>query len=141
MNYVQPSNNISFGSYQSELKTLFKKGKLPSVTHGLYGDKLTVDNVSLEHLKPASMGGKSTLSNFALASKIKNNARGNKPLNSVLNWSMIKEYLDQFLDVHIPGKFDGNQYIRMIKKTVADLGVEVPKKVKGKKMKHIDFLA
>lgn len=132
INKVQPGTQVSFGSYQSELKTLFKKGKLPTVKRGIYGEGININNVSLEHLKPASEGGRSVLSNYALASKEMNNARGTKPLNTILDWSMIKEYLDQFLDVKIPGKFDGNKYIQMIKKTVQELGIEIGRK-KGKR--------
>ena len=50
---LEVCNCVSFG-YSSPLKTLFKKGKLPSVTKGFYGGTLTKDTVSLEHLKPHS---------------------------------------------------------------------------------------
>ena len=116
---------VSFGSYQSVLKTLYKKGQMPSVKKGLYGDILTKDNVSLEHLKPHSKGGETILSNLALASKRTNNSRGNKPLTDVLNWEMLKEYLDQF-NFNIKGKFNGEEYQKMILKTCEELGVTNP---------------
>lgn len=123
INSVQ-STQINFGSYQSVLKTLFKKGKLPNVKKGIYGDLIDVNNVSLEHLLPASEGGTTNLSNLALASKRNNNKRGNQPLNIVLNWSMINEYLDQFTNIFIPNKFNGNKYKKMIKQTCINLGIK-----------------
>lgn len=129
-------STVSFGSYQNILKTLYKKGKMPQVKKGLYGDILTKDNVSLEHLKPHSEGGKTILSNLALASKQKNNARGAKPLSEVLNWEMVNDYLSQF-NFRIKG-FNGEAYAEMIKKTVEELGVINPKELAKKGKKHLD---
>ena len=61
---------ISFG-YTSILKTHWKNGLMPTVTKGLYGDELTLENVSLEHIKPHSWSGTTDLYNLALASKKK----------------------------------------------------------------------
>lgn len=72
---IQPIQQPTF-QYNSPLKTLYRKGELP-VIYGFYGDRLTQKNVSLEHLKPHSKGGKTVLSNLVLASKQKNQARGN----------------------------------------------------------------
>jgi len=63
-------SNVSFG-YSSPLKTLYKKGKLP-VKYDFYGSKLTNKNVTLEHLKPHSQGGKTNLKNLVLATKENN---------------------------------------------------------------------
>lgn len=113
---------ISFGSYQSPLKTLFKKGKFPSVKKGIYGDALTPENASLEHLKPKSKGGINHLKNYALASTDSNSKRGNKPLEEFLTGEMLDEYLEQF-NFKIPGKFDGYEYQDMIRRTCSELGV------------------
>ena len=37
---IQPAQQINFG-YSNKLKTLWKKGLMPSVKYGFYGDKLT----------------------------------------------------------------------------------------------------
>lgn len=124
-NYPQ---SISFGSYQSPLKTLYKKGKMPKVVKGIYGDVLDTANASLEHLRPVSKGGKTDLANLALASKNKNAARGNQPLKNVLDWEMVEEYLSQF-DFKIKG-FNGPTYQALIRKTCKKLGIpdKLPKK-------------
>lgn len=121
-------SNISFG-YSSPLKTEFKKGRLPSVKKGFYGDKLTVDNVSLEHMKAKSKGGKSVISNYVLASKRMNNLRGNDDLANHFNPKTAQEYLEQFLNVRI-GKMSGREYIRLIVKTINDLGIKFEFKLK-----------
>ena len=119
---VQPiqQNSNSFG-YSHPLKTLYIKGKLP-VKYGFYGDRLTQKNVSLEHLKPFSKGGKTELNNLVLASKQKNQDRGNADIRNFVNKETIIKYLSQFIDVKI-NDFDGNKYINGIIKTLINLGV------------------
>jgi 5-methylcytosine-specific restriction endonuclease McrA len=117
---VKPILQPTFNGYNSILKTLWKRGKLPSVKRGLYGDILTKDNLSLEHLKPHSQGGKTSLSNLALASKKKNNFRNSKPLKDFLTKEMIENYLNQFKNIHARG-FSGNKYIEMLRKTFKEL--------------------
>ena len=119
----QIGSTISFTAYNSELKSLFKKGKMPSVTHGIYGDPIDADTVSLEHLEPHSLGGKTELGNLALANKFKNSKRGNNPLHWFLNWAMVEEYLSQF-NFSIKG-FDGFSYQDKIRKTCKRLGVKI----------------
>lgn len=114
-------NSINFG-YSSILKDLFRGGEMPSVTKGIYGNPINSSNVSLEHLKPKSKGGASNLSNYALADKAANQARGNQPLSSFLTKDMLDGYLEQF-NFEIPEKFNGYQYQEMIRQTCAEQGV------------------
>ena len=107
--------------YNSPLKTLWRKGELP-VRYGFYGDRLTQKNISLEHLKPHSKGGKTELSNLVLASKQKNQARGNADIRNFANKETIAKYLSQFIDVKTKD-FDGNKYINGIIKTLTKFGV------------------
>lgn len=86
---VNEINNISF-KYNHPLKTLWKQGKMPQVKIGLYNNKLTKKNVSLEHELPISKGGKSTLDNYALASREANSKRGNDDILDFLTVDMIK---------------------------------------------------
>ena len=116
---IQP-NSPTF-EYSHPLKTLYIKGKLP-VKYGFYGDRLTQKNVSLEHLKPFSKGGKTELNNLVLASKQKNQDRGNADIRNFANIETIIKYLSQFIDVKI-NEFDGNKYINGIIKTLTNLGV------------------
>ena len=83
------------------------------VKYGFYGDILTQKNVSLEHLKPHSKGGKTELNNLVLASKQKNQARGNADIRNFANKETIAKYLSQFIDVKTKD-FDGNKYINGI---------------------------
>ena len=107
---------LTFG-YQNILKTLYKKGKLPSVKYGFYGDELTKGTVTLEHIRPRSKGGKTELCNLVLASANKNQERGNRPLEEVLNWECVGKYLEQFRNVQVKN-FNGNKYIEMILRTI-----------------------
>ena len=115
-----PHNSPTFG-YSNQLKTLYRQGKLP-IKYGFYGDRLTQKNVSLEHLKPHSKGGKTELSNLVLASKQRNQVRGNADIRNFANKETIIKYLSQFIDVKIKG-FDGNKYINGIIKTLTNMGV------------------
>lgn len=115
--FIQPTG-LSFG-YSNILKTLYKQNKL-SVKYGFYGDELTKANVSLEHLRPKSKGGKTELYNLVLASKANNHKRGAKPLKDFLDINCLNQYLEQFKGVHIEG-FNGNKYIEGILRTIRRL--------------------
>lgn len=106
--------------FQSHLKNLFKKGKLPSVKRGLYGEKITKENVSDEHVRCKCHGGDNSQGNIALASKELNNARGCNPIENYLNYEMLQNYCFQFKGVKCQG-FDGDSYVRKLKKTIEDL--------------------
>ena len=120
------SNQLSFKGYQHPLKTRFKKGQMPSVKYGLYGEKIGPDNVSLEHLKPHSWGGKTEWGNLALADRHANSARGSRPLADALSWDMLEKYLSQF-NFRIKDVFNGYEYQDKIRQTCEKLGVLNPK--------------
>lgn len=109
-------NSVTF-KYNHPLKTLWKQGKLPQVKIGLYNNKLTKKNVSLEHELPVSKGGKSILENYALASREANSERGNDDIKKFLTVDMIRNYLIQFINLIVKRDkevvFDGNKYIQM----------------------------
>ena len=128
MNVDRVQSSISFG-YSSPLKTEFKKGRLPSVKFGFYGDKLDISNVSLEHVKAKSKGGLSVISNYVLASKRMNNLRGNDDLINYFNPKTAQEYLEQFWDIKI-GKMSGREYVKLIVKTINELGIDFKFKLK-----------
>ena len=113
-----PPNSPTFG-YSNILKTLYKKGDLP-IKYGFYGGELSPKTVSLEHLKPHSKGGKTVLSNLVLTTKNNNNRRGDKPLGLFFIWEYVDQYLDQFIGLKVKG-FDGDLYIKMIRKTLDEL--------------------
>ena len=104
-----------------DLKRLWDQGKLPTVKYGFYGDTLTPQNVTREHLEPASLGGTRRFGNIVLASKQKNNARGNKDIGLFANWDNAKRYLAQFKDVNLP-ELHGSRYIKAVIKTLKKLG-------------------
>lgn len=113
---VDRIDSINF-KYNHPLKTLWKQGKLPQVKIGLYNNKLTKKNVSLEHELPVSKGGKSMLENYALASREANSERGNDDIKKFLTVDMIRNYLIQFVNLIVKRDkevvFDGNKYIQM----------------------------
>ena len=106
---------IAFG-YYNILKTLYQKGKIKP-KYGLYGDRLTKDTVSLEHIVPKSKGGKTETGNLALTSKKMNNLRGNKPIEDFLTPENLARYIDYFLHVKIP-EFDGVKYVKELLKSI-----------------------
>ena len=117
----------TFGGYNSILKDMYKDGRLPSVKVGLYGGRLSKQTVSLEHIKPASKGGSTTLKNMALATKDNNRLRGNRDINNYLTKAMLYNYLIQFKDLIVKYKgkiFNGNKYITNIISTLKKVGFE-----------------
>ena len=108
---IQPTQLV----FRSNVKGLYKQGKLPSVTTGLYGDQLTKENVTDEHVVPKSKGGTKKDGNTALATAQSNFERGNKSLSEVLTEEAAEAYLKQFEGVKIPEDgFDGDAYIRSL---------------------------
>ena len=115
-------NPISFG-YNSPLKTLYKKGKFPKVIYGFYGDKLTHENCTREHLQPASQGGTKRFGNIVLASKQKNNARGNDDITKYATLDNVRQYLGQF--IQLKNEFiNGHKYIKEVLDTLQRLGLK-----------------
>ena len=110
---VQPTTNSPSFQYKHPLKTAYKMGLLKDVKFGLYGNRLTKDTVTLEHITPKSKGGKLTWDNLALADKVANNNRGTKPIDQFVTKEMWIKYLKQFINVK--NKFvDGIEYIKGI---------------------------
>lgn len=120
-------NTIPFG-YKWYVKDLWKEGKLPTVTKGIYGDVLTKENLSVEHLLPKSLGGHGNDKNFALASKANNNARGNMPLPNFAKKETLLQYLEQFKGIfvkHRNRKFNGDKYVQDVTETIKKLGIDL----------------
>ena len=115
---------VSFG-YSNELKTLFKKGLLPTVKVDAAGNKLTKKNVTLDHIIPKSKGGESKTENYMLAEKKFNSNRGADPFVKWATMEGLITYLNQFIGVRV-GKFIGNEYIASVLRTLEranELGV------------------
>lgn len=102
------------------LKTYWLEGKLPQVTHGIYGGELTKDTVTLEHINPVSKGGRTVLGNLALSKNTNNWARSNRPLSEFFNKEAFDSYCKGFKGVKLPF-FNGNFYVEQIKKTIQNL--------------------
>ena len=102
------------------LKTYWLEGKLPSVTHGIYGGELTKDTVTLEHIKPVSKGGRTVLGNLALSKNTNNWKRSNKPLSEFFNRETFEAYCEKFKGVKLPF-FNGDNYIKELTKNVERL--------------------
>ena len=109
-----------------DLKELWDKGKLPTVKFGFYGDKLTLRNVTREHLLPKSLGGQKDYSNIVLASRERNMARSNKDINLFADKQTVKTYLQQFEFINLK-ELNGRKYIQLIKKTLKKLGFDLDK--------------
>ena len=120
---VTKSDGITFG-YSNVLKTQYIKGNLKTVKYGFYGDKLSKKTVTLEHLKPKSKGGKSELENFVLASRYRNQLRGNNDIRGYIDKENVLRYLLQFVGIKAEN-FNGDNYIMMILKTLKKLGVNL----------------
>lgn len=117
---IQP---ISFG-HKSIIKTLYKNGELPTVVKDIYGKELSFDTVTLEHIIPKSKGGKSNLTNYALANAQDNFKRSSDDILKHTTKANINEYLDQFVGIVKKG-FDGDLYIKNIRNLFKRMGVKL----------------
>ncbi len=87
---------VSFCDYDSPIKKMWSEGKLPRVKYGLYGEVLTSDTLSVEHLVPVRKGGSLAMENTALANKFLNSLRGVEDLKEVLTRKQAFAYIEQF---------------------------------------------
>lgn len=120
----EDNSGVSFG-HSNQLKTLWKKGKLPTVEFDVVGKRLTKKNVTLDHIIPKSKGGKNVTENYMLATKEFNHMRGNDPLKNFLGSQNLIKYLNQFINVRVD-HFIGNKYIKDVLATLKkaeELGV------------------
>ena len=117
---IQPIKltTIAFG-YKSKLKTEFKNGNIP-LEKGFYGGKLDKKNVSLEHCKAHSKGGKSQLTNFVLATAQNNNKRGNSDIFQFATEENTQAYFEAFENIDI-GNIKGTDYLKGLAKTLRGL--------------------
>ena len=120
---IQPVKQplINFG-YSSILKTEWRKGNLPTVVKDVYGE--TLKDVTLEHLIPKSLGGKSNICNYGLANKTINETRGNKPLLEFTTKENLIGWFNQFIGVKTE-KFNGDEYIKNATKYLAKNGINL----------------
>ena len=109
---VQAISNLTF---DSRIKKLFKSGKL-KLDYGLYGEPLTKENVSDEHIICRCYGGKTIESNIALASKEMNNRRGCQPIEKFVTIEMVNAYIERIRQNNIKG-YDIEVYCNGIIKT------------------------
>lgn len=127
INSFTPSNQISF-THKWDVKTMWKKGRLPQIKYGFYGDELTVKNCTVEHLLPLSKGGKTKSYNLVLASAANNQARSNFDIRDFADPETIKQYLRQFQGIK-KRTFNGDSYIKQIKDTLKNLGIDLGNKI------------
>ena len=133
---------LSFGSnkhaYECDIKKHYKNGELPTVKRGFYGEILTLKNVSVEHLKPWSQGGRTEWKNVVLASKKLNTIRGKKDIKTVVNPVAALKYFEQFRGIRV-GNFDGDKYIKLAIDNLKEMGVYLTSPGVRKKMKERPF--
>jgi hypothetical protein len=108
---------VSFG-YRSPLKTSFLQGGL-KIKEGAYGGKITESNVSLEHIRPHSRGGASTISNFLLVTQKENGLRGNMPFDVFIRQNSEKvKTIQTYLDTLRGTIINGVDYVKVVVKTL-----------------------
>lgn len=121
---VRSTSIISF-KYRNILKTAWKKGNIPELIHDFYdGSLLNSETVTLEHLKPHSQGGKTTLTNLVLTSFMNNFRRGNQDIRQYINIENAKRYIEEARKINIKG-INGEYYANELIKRLKSLGVEI----------------
>lgn len=112
------STDTQFTGYHFLPKKLWREGKLPEVKYGFYGDLLTQENISAEHIIPKSKpGSRTTQDNLALSTIENNRLRGNRPLCWYFSEDNFERYCKQFAGVVVE-KFNGDEYVKALTKTV-----------------------
>ena len=109
---LQAYSNVSFDGYTSEIKRLYKRGRL-EIKYSFYGGLLDPKQFSTDHIIPISKGGKSQQSNYVFCNAWQNSVRSNYPLEDFIDWESVGMYFEQFRGVRVDG-FNGDEYIKQI---------------------------
>lgn len=118
------SYNVNF-TYKHRLKTAWKNGEIPELIHDFYdGSLLSADTLTLEHLKPHSQEGKTSLSNLVLTSYANNMKRSNKDIRLFINKEAARQYLEEASKIKTKG-INGESYVKSIINRLKSLGVEL----------------
>lgn len=121
---IQPISVVNFG-YKNRLKTAWKNGEIPELIHDFYdGTPLDKETITLEHLKPHSQGGKTTLTNLVLTSYANNSKRGNRDIRQYINIEAARQYLEEAKKIKCKG-INGENYAKSIINRLKSLGVEI----------------
>ena len=119
---IQAVNNINFG-YKHRLKTAWKNGEIPQLQHDFYdGSLLKSETLTLEHLKPHSKGGKTTLTNLVLTNYRNNVKRGNRDIRQYINIEAAKKYIEEAKQIKCKG-INGEAYAKSLINRLKSLGV------------------
>lgn len=127
---INSTNNqpkISF-KYKSILKTYWRENKLPTVIKDIYGDDLI--EATVEHIRPHSKGGKSTLFNYVLANPWSNCRRGSDDIMKWTNYENVYNWFKQFVNVDLP-LLNGGNYIKNASKPFGEVGKKVVEQLKS----------
>ena len=119
---VPAVNYVSFG-YKHRLKTAWKNGEIPELKHDFYdGSLLKADTLTLEHLKPHSKGGKTTLTNLVLTNYQNNVRRGNRDIRLYINKEAARKYIEEAKKIKCKG-INGENYAKSLLNRLKSLGV------------------
>ena len=122
---IQPDYNKVNFYYHHRLKTAWKNGEIPQLKHDFYdGSLLQADTLTLEHLKPHSKGGKTTLTNLVLTNYSNNVKRGNRDIRDYINISAAKQYIEEAKLIKCKG-INGENYAKSIINRLKSLGVKL----------------
>lgn len=121
---IKAVSNVTFG-YHHRLKTAWRNGEIPELKHDFYdGSLLNKDTVTLEHLKPVSKGGKTTLTNLVLTSYANNRKRGNNDIRDFINIEAAKKYIEEIKQIKVKG-INGENYAKSLINRLKSLGVKI----------------
>jgi hypothetical protein len=122
---IQPIKiDITSFKRKSIIKTEWLNGNVP-LKKGFLGGELTPQNISIDHIKPRSQGGRSELSNYVLMT-IENN--GKKSSDDIFYYATkenTEQYFKAFEGIKL-GKYQGEDYLKMISKTLRKLWQKSP---------------
>lgn len=104
-------NSISFNGYNSQLKKMYRQGKLPKNLVDMGGNKLSQQNLSLDHIQPRSKGGPTTEDNLVLTTKQFNSIRGDRHILEVVTKENLIKWIKQYLSLESIDGFDFKKYV------------------------------
>lgn len=109
---------------KSILKTEYQKGNIP-LEKDFFGSPLTPKNVTIDHIKPKSKGGKSKLSNYILLTVENNNKKASRDIFEFAKEEDTEAYLNAIENANID-KNTCETYLKNVTRTLRTLWEQSP---------------
>ena len=106
------------------IKTEYQNGNIP-LKKDFFGGELKPETATLDHIKARSKGGRSKIGNYVILNVQNNCKKADKDVFEFATKEATEEYFEVMKNADL-GKYTGEEYLRMISRTLRELWQNSP---------------